>query len=159
MATFADRSTREPGLRAEQRFKLLRSHEFLATFVQHYAHVQRQMVFQLSHEMGARQVNKGELRAGHAGCTGIGKESVTDPHQLSHRAKWDTAEDTCCGGRGGAPCPGRGPKVAASKSATIRFRRRFHFFDVAHANGSRAGLHNTRDNLNNTDNTSLQRYR
>lgn len=108
------------------------------------------MVFRLPHEMGARQINKGELRPGHAGRTGIGKEAVADSHQLSHRAKWNTAENTCRSGRGGAPHPGRGSKVAASKSAlTTRFRGHFLFFDVAHANESRDGVHDTRDNLNN----------
>jgi len=60
------------------------------------------MLFRLSHEMGARQDNKGELWAGHAECTGIGKKDVVDSYQLSHLAKWDTTEDTCRGGRRGA---------------------------------------------------------
>lgn len=74
------------------------------------------MVFQLSHGTEARQDNKGALRAGHAERTRIGEEAVADSHQLSHHAKWDTAEDTCRGGRGGASRPGRGANVAACKS-------------------------------------------
>lgn len=64
------------------------------------------MVLRLSYETRARQDNKGALRTGHAERTRIGKEAVADPHQLSHCAKWDTTEDTCRGGCGGAPRPG-----------------------------------------------------
>lgn len=87
----------------------------------------RQMVFRLSHQARARQDNQGALWSGHAGRTGTaGKEAVAGPDQRSHRAKWGTAQDTCRGGRGGAPRPGRGANVAACELA------RFHFIDVAH---------------------------